>query len=220
MNVQRANKSAKDKRKKPSTCDNSTDVEELYSSNRVPDHAYGQLQHQCLLCAYNTRNRKRMRQHVGDVHKTNERVNCNLCGGSYKNVHSLKSHQSICRRKNGNQDNPLSLLKPVKSVNEEKASGDGDAEVGEQRDAYISDSDPKTIKKENVRGDGDAEDGGQIYSDSDPLSLLKSIKQQTINEDAYEEDDTAPVEGEYKVCDAHQDADGLGFYVEDAYGLD
>ena len=106
------------------------------------------------------------------------------------------------------------MLKSIKSVNEEEVSRDG-----ENRDACISDSDPKTIKKENVRGDGDAEDSGQIDSGSDPISLLKSLKKKTVNEIWNEDDDTAP-EGEYKVCDTHQDVEGLGCYVEDAFGLD
>ena len=108
------------------------------------------------------------------------------------------------------------MHKPIKSVKEEEVNRDG-----EHRDACISDSDPKTIKKVNVRGDGDAEDNGLIDSDSDPLSLLKSLKKKTVSNEIWnEDDDTAPVEGEYKVCDTHQDVEGLGCSVEDAFGLD
>ena len=172
----------------------------------------------CLLCAYRTPTRNVIRRHISDVHKKTERVNCNICGGSFKHIHSLKSHQIKCRRKHGNscsQNNSLFMLKPIKSVNEEKVSRDG-----EHRDAYISDSDPKTIKKENVGGDGHVADIEQKDSDSDPLSLLRSLKQKTVNEICNEDDDTAPVEGEYKVCDTHQDIEGLGCSVEDVFGLD
>ena len=170
----------------------------------------------CLLCAYRTPTRNVIRRHISDVHKKTERVNCNICGGSFKHIHSLKSHQIKCRRKHGNSCSQNNSLFMLKSVNEEKVSRDG-----EDRDAYISDSDPKTIKKENARGDGDAEDSGQIDSDSDPLSLLRSLKQKTVSNEIWNEDDgTAPVEGEYKVCDTHQDAEGLGCSVEDAFGLD
>ena len=87
----------------------------------VPGHSQGQrgmTNYQCLLCAYNTSGKRwMMRQHVSNVHKTNERVSCDICGSSHKNVSALRSHQTKCRRKHGislsDHNYPLSVLKPV-----------------------------------------------------------------------------------------------------------
>ena len=123
-------------------------------------------QYKCLLCACSTPTRNMVRRHISDVHKKNERVTCNLCGGSFKNIHSLKSHQYKCRKKQGNlfSQSSVSLLKPV---SEEEAIRDD-----EQRGASVSNTDPKPIRMENVRGACDTKDSGQIDCDNDPLSLL------------------------------------------------
>ena len=122
-------------------------------------------QYKCLLCACSTPTRNMVRRHISDVHKKNERVTCDLCGGSFKNIHSLKSHQYKCRKKHGNpfSQSPVSMPKPV---SEEKAIRDG-----QHWGTYINNTDPKTIKMENIRGAFDTEDSGQIDC-NDPLWLL------------------------------------------------
>ena len=134
----------------------------------VPGYFQGQrerTQYQCLLCNYNTSGKRRLiRQHVSNVHKTSERVSCDLCGNSFKNINSLKSHLTKCRKKHGiilSQNNPHSLLRPVR---EEKETVDCDGDVSEQRNSIISEISPlsilKTIKKEKVSED-DIDDGEQ-----------------------------------------------------------
>ena len=120
--------------------------------------------YRCLLCDYNTSGKRWMiRQHVSNVHKKFERVSCDLCGNSLKNINSLRSHLTKCRKKHGitlSQNNPHSLLRPV---SEEKETVDCDGDVKEHRNS-ISEISPlsilKTIKKEKVSED-DTDDGEQ-----------------------------------------------------------
>ena len=164
-----------------------------------------------------------IRQHVSNVHKTNERVSCDICGSSLKNISSLKSHLTKCRKKHGiplsSHNHPLSLLKPVKSVIQEEVRSD---------DSGISDNTPvsmlKTTKKEKAIGDSNDSDEG-VQRDNDPFLLINNIKKQTVS-GCDEDDNTAPpVDGEYKMKDDNQDASvnapsGFCCNDEDVFGLD
>ena len=158
-----------------------------------------------------------MRQHVSNVHKTNERVSCDICGSSLKNISSLKSHLTKCRKKHGislsDHNYPLSLLKPV-SQQEIKSDDSG-----------ISDNTPASLlKKENVIGDSNDSDEG-VQRDCDSFLLVNNIKKQTVS-GGDEDDHTAPpVDGEYKVKDDNRDASvnapsGFCCNDEDIFGLD
>ena len=156
-----------------------------------------------------------MRQHVSNVHKTNERVSCDICGSSHKNISALRSHQTKCRRKHGiplsSHNQPLSILKPVS--NEEVKSDDS---------GITDNSSASLLKKENVIGD-DSDEG--VQRDCDSFLLVNNIKKQTVS-GGDEDDNTAPsVDGEYKVKDNNQDASvnapsGFCCNDEDIFGLD
>ena len=156
-----------------------------------------------------------MRQHVSNVHKTNERVSCDICGSSLKNISSLKSHLTKCRKKHGislsDHHYPLSILKPV---SKEEVKSD---------DSGISDNTPASLlKRENVIGDSNDSDEG-VQRDGDPFLLVNNIKKQTVN--GCDEDDNTAVDGEYKVKDDSQDASvnalsGFCCNDEDVFGLD
>ena len=87
-------------------------------------------------------------------------------------------------------------------------------------DFLNGDGDLKVVVDLTVYGP-EKTDGEQRGSDSDPLSLLKPTKKQTVSAD--EDDNRAPVDGEYDVSDENQGASlngRLDRNDEDMFGLD
>ncbi len=162
-------------------------------------HSQGQegmtvTEYQCLLCAYNTTGgRWMMRNHMSNVH-VNERVSCDICGRSLKNIRTLKVHLIKCRRKQETslscQNNPLSLLKTASD--EEVNSDDRD-----KRNSLISSNTPvsllKTIKKENVIDDSNDVDVGEKRNTPAPMETNATpVKQEGDRKRKLSEQVSAP----------------------------